>query len=82
MRSYAIDNCAFVWWHFIAHIVGTKGPYAKPGRRGKAFKLYKLALELFPHGPPSYKKSWVVGPSDAELFAKLLRGLFRRNDFS
>ena len=70
----------YVWWQLITQIQGTRGPYSQLGKRGKTFKLYNLAVELFPHGPPCPGKPWVVSCKESVKFAKLLEGLFKKNE--
>ena len=39
-------------------------------------------MRLFPEGPPVKGRPWAVSTKeDTKAFAKLVRGLFKRNDF-
>ena len=71
----------YVWWQLIAQIQGSRGPYSQLGKRGETFKLYNIALELFPHGPPSPGKPWVASCLETAKFAKLIEGLFQKNGY-
>ena len=68
-----------MWWNFITYVQGVAGPYSKPTKRGKTNKTYKLAISLFPFGPPVKDKPWIVSSVDAAKFVTLLNMLFRRN---
>ena len=72
-------NNKFIWWTFVARILGSRGPFCQPINRGETYKAYVLALELFPKGPPICGKEWVVSTLEVGKFAQLDNLLFRRN---
>ena len=72
---------SYSWWKFITLVQGARGPFSAPGEVGNARKLYELAVNLFPDGPPIAGMEWVVGAhGEVEEYVYLLSRLFKKND--
>ena len=62
---------------------GARGPYSTISKLGKTHETFKLAMKIFPEGPPSNANHWVLSPEcKLEDLVLLVTRLFKRNRFT
>ena len=71
----------YVWRKLITHIHGSSGPFSQLGKHGGTSRLYILAMQLFPHGPPIPGIPRIVSCRETAQFAKPHNRLFRKNGY-